>query len=53
MTDDTPTSAPDAPASAAETSHTLAAELLTASPLPVTTAGPAAASTKLPPFQGD
>jgi hypothetical protein len=53
VTADTPASSPDAPASADEASRPLAAGLLTASPLPVTTAGPAAADPKLPPFRGD
>ncbi len=42
---DTPASDPDAPASAAD--------LLTASELPATIAGPAASDPKLPPFRGD
>jgi hypothetical protein len=53
MTDDTPISDPDAPASTTRSSQPLAAELLTASALPATTAGPTAVGPKLPPFQGD
>ena len=53
MTNDTPAPGSDAPAVAAEPSRPRAAELLTTSPLPATTAGPAAASPKLPPYQGD
>lgn len=42
---DAPTPEPDVPASAAD--------LLTASELPATTAGPTASDPKLPPFRGD
>jgi len=53
MTDDAPISEPEVPARTTRPGQPLAAELLTASPLPATTAGPAAFSPKLPPFQGD
>ena len=53
MTDNTPVSDPETPLSGTGSSRPLDAELLTASALPATTAGPAAASPKLPPFQGD
>ena len=53
MTNDTPTSEPEAPAGTTGSSQPLAAELLTASALPATTAGPTAAGPKIPPFVGD
>jgi len=53
MTDDTPICDPEIPVSAAGSTQPSAAELLTASALPVTTAGPAVLGPKLPPFVGD
>ena len=53
MTDNTPISDPETPLSRTGSSQPHRAELLTASALPATTVGPAAAGPKLPPFQGD
>ena len=53
MSNDTPTPDTDAPASTTKPRQPLAAELLTASALPATTAGPVALEPKLPPFRGD
>jgi len=50
MTDDAPTSEPATPA---ESGQPFAAELLASSALPATTAMPAAAGPKLPPYSGD
>ena len=53
MTGNTPVSDPETPLSGTGSSRPLAAGLLTASALPATTAGSAAADPKLPPFRGD
>ena len=53
MTDNTPVSDPETPLSGTGSSRPLAAELLTASALPATTAGPTAVGPKFPPFVGD
>ena len=50
MTIETPAPEPD---DAARPGQSLAAELLTAAPVPATTAAPVASVPKLPPFQGD
>jgi len=50
MTNDAPTSEPAIPAGPGQT---LTAALLTAAVLPATTAVPAAAGPKLPPYRGD
>ena len=50
MTNDTPTSEPEAPAGTTGSSQPLAAELLTASALPATTAGPTAAGPRFRPL---
>ena len=53
MTENMPTSEPDAPASTTGPSQPLAAELLATAELPATTAAPAALSPKLPRCVGD
>ena len=53
MTSDTPVPSPNAPDDTTEPGQTIAADLLTTSTLPTTTAAAAATGPKLPPFRGD